>query len=58
MTTEPKFVLNEAIEITVKDNIKVRVKLVDCVGYTVEVALGYQKQDGSRMVLIPSLVRE
>ena len=31
MTTEPKFVPNEAIEITLGDNIKLKTRLVDCV---------------------------
>ncbi len=31
MTTEPKFVPNEAIEITVSDNLKLKTRLVDCV---------------------------
>ncbi|HEY3426323.1 MAG TPA: stage IV sporulation protein A [Negativicutes bacterium] len=53
MTTEPKFIPNEAVEINVKDNVAVRVRVVDCVGYTVEGALGYEEQDGPRMVLTP-----
>lgn len=53
MTTEPKFIPNEAVEINVKDNINVRVRMVDCVGYTVDGALGYEEQDGPRMVLTP-----
>lgn len=53
MTTEPKFIPNEAVEITIKDNVNVRVRLVDCVGYTVDGALGYEEQDGPRMVLTP-----
>ena len=39
MTTEPKFVPNEAIEITVGDNLKLKTRLVDCVGYLVDNAL-------------------
>ena len=39
MTTEPKFVPNEAIEITLGENIKLRTRLVDCVGYLVNNAL-------------------
>ena len=39
MTTEPKFVPNEAIEITVGENLKLRTRLVDCVGYLVNNAL-------------------
>jgi len=31
MTTEPKFVPNEAVEITVGENLRLRVRLVDCV---------------------------
>ena len=39
MTTEPKFVPNEAIEIKIGDNLKLRTRLVDCVGYLVNNAL-------------------
>jgi stage IV sporulation protein A len=53
MTTEPKFIPNEAVEIMVKDNVRVRVRVVDCVGYTVDGALGYEEDDGPRMVLTP-----
>jgi len=53
MTTEPKFIPNEAVEIAVKDNVTVRVRVVDCVGYTVEGALGYEEEEGPRMVLTP-----
>ena len=41
MTTEPKFIPNEAIEINLNDNVKMRTRLVDCVGYLVNNALGY-----------------
>lgn len=53
MTTEPKFIPNEAVEINIKENVSVRVRMVDCVGYTVEGALGYAEQDSPRMVLTP-----
>jgi len=53
MTTEPKFIPNEAVEINVKDNVSVRVRVVDCVGYTVDGALGYEEDEGPRMVLTP-----
>lgn len=54
MTTEPKFVPNEAIEIEVSPNLKVKVRLVDCVGYRVEGALGYEDEEGNpRMVSTP-----
>ncbi|NLA12517.1 MAG: stage IV sporulation protein A [Firmicutes bacterium] len=53
MTTEPKFVPDEAVEITVNDHISMRVRLVDCVGYTVPGATGYEDEEGPRMVSTP-----
>ncbi|MDD4569963.1 MAG: stage IV sporulation protein A, partial [Tepidanaerobacteraceae bacterium] len=52
-TAEPKFIPSEAVEITFKDNIKFRVRLVDNVGYTVRGALGYEDESGPRMVATP-----
>lgn len=53
MTTEPKFIPNEAVEITNDDNTKFRVRLIDCVGYIVPSALGYIEEDVPRMVNTP-----
>lgn len=53
MTTEPKFIPDEAVEITVRDNMTVNIRMVDCVGYTVVGALGYEEDDGPRMVQTP-----
>jgi stage IV sporulation protein A len=53
MTTEPKFVPNEAIEIKIKDNAKLKVRMIDCVGYLVKGALGYLEGDTPRMVTTP-----
>ncbi len=53
MTTEPKFVPNEAIEITVGDKLKLKTRLVDCVGYLVNNALGYMEDEMPRMVKTP-----
>lgn len=53
MTTEPKFVPDEAIAIMVNDHINLRVRLVDCVGYTVPGASGYEDDEGPRMVSTP-----
>lgn len=53
MTTEPKFVPNEAIEITIGDNLKLKTRLVDCVGYLVNNALGYMEDEAPRMVKTP-----
>lgn len=53
MTAEPKFVPEEAAQITVGDGIELTVRLVDCVGYMVKGAAG-QFEDGSeRMVTTP-----
>lgn len=53
MTTEPKFIPNEAIEITLDDNLKFKTRLVDCVGYLVDNAIGYLEDDMPRMVKTP-----
>lgn len=53
MTTEPKFVPNEAIEIALKENAKFKVRMIDCVGYLVRGALGHQEEGVPRMVMTP-----
>lgn len=53
MTTEPKFVPNEAVEIQIKDGLSVFVRLADCVGYTIPGAKGYEDENGPRMVNTP-----
>ncbi len=53
MTTEPKFVPNEAVEITLGNNLKLKTRLVDCVGYLVNNAIGYLEDDVPRMVKTP-----
>lgn len=53
MTTEPKFIPSEAVEIPISSSLKVKMRVVDCVGYTVEGALGYEEADGARMVRTP-----
>ena len=53
MTTEPKFVPNEAIEITLDNKLKFKTRLVDCVGYLVDNAIGYLEDDMPRMVKTP-----
>ena len=52
-TTEPKFVPNEAIEITIDDDVNFKVRLIDCVGYIVKGALGYLEEDEPKMVNTP-----
>lgn len=53
MTTEPKFVPNEAIEINLDNNLTFKTRLVDCVGYLVDNAIGYLEDDMPRMVKTP-----
>ncbi len=53
MTTEPKFVPNEAIEIKIDNSISLKTRLVDCVGYLVNNAIGYLEDDMPRMVKTP-----
>ena len=52
-TTEHKFVPNEAIEITIDDDVNFKVRLIDCVGYIVKGALGYLEEDEPKMVNTP-----
>ena len=53
MTTEPKFVPNNAATIEFDDGFTVNVRLVDCVGYVIPEAKGYKDEDGIRMVRTP-----
>ena len=53
MTTEPKFVPNEAINITLDNKINLKTRLVDCVGYLVPNSIGYLEDDQPRMVRTP-----
>ena len=52
MTTQPKFVPSEAVNISV-DNISMNVRLIDCVGYFVSGALGNLEEDKPRLVKTP-----
>ena len=45
-TTEPKFIPSESVEIVIKDTIHMNVRMVDCVGYGVDGAIGYETEDG------------
>jgi len=53
-TTEPKFIPNEAVEVIIREGLKMKVRLVDCPGYTVPGAVGYQDETGQpRLVGTP-----
>ncbi|NLN19749.1 MAG: stage IV sporulation protein A [Firmicutes bacterium] len=53
MTTQPHFVPDEPVLLTLQDGVVFRVRLVDCVGYPVEGAQGFADADGPRMVRTP-----
>ncbi len=55
MTNQPKFVPDKAVNITIGENISVKVRLIDCVGFMVEGANGHTEDGKPRMVRTPWL---
>lgn len=53
MTTEPKFIPEDAVEISLGNQARMKVRMIDCVGYIVPSALGYIEGDAPRMVKTP-----
>lgn len=53
MTTEPKFIPEDSIEISMQDNIRLKVRMIDCVGYVLPSSEGYIEDDQPRMVMTP-----
>ena len=53
MTTEPKFIPEEAMEISLPDKAHLKVRMIDCVGYVVKDSMGYMEDDMPRMVKTP-----
>lgn len=53
MTTEPKFIPEDAVTITVDGTATLNVRMIDCVGYIVPSALGYIEDNAPRMVKTP-----
>ncbi|MCQ2010089.1 MAG: stage IV sporulation protein A [Sporolactobacillus sp.] len=53
MTTEPKFIPNHAVKVSVEDGLDVNIRVVDCVGYAVKGAKGFEDENGPRMVHTP-----
>ncbi len=53
MTTEPKFIPNEAVGIKIGDGINLKVRMIDCVGYIVNSAIGHFENSMPRMVKTP-----
>ena len=53
MTVEPKFVPADGVEIKIKDTVSLKVRMVDCVGYIVDGALGHEEEGRQRLVSTP-----
>lgn len=53
MTTEPKFIPNDAAKVKLGDGAQFNVKMIDCVGYIVPGALGLMEEEKPRMVMTP-----
>ena len=53
MTTEPKFIPEEAATVKLDDDTSFRVKLIDCVGYVIPGAMGHIEDGQPRMVMTP-----
>ena len=58
MTTEPKFIPQNGVNIRIDDNTDVKVRLVDCVGFVVDGANGHMEGEEQRMVRTPWFAEE
>ncbi len=52
-TTEPKFIPKEAADVTLSEDIHIKVRLIDCVGFMVDGASGHMENDAERLVKTP-----
>lgn len=52
-TTEPKFIPKDAAVIRLKDGLELKARMIDCVGYMVEGALGHTEDGNERLVKTP-----
>ena len=52
-TTEPKFIPKEAVNLKLSDEVQVKVRLIDCVGFLVDGATGHLEEGQERMVKTP-----
>ena len=53
MTTEPKFIPEEAVRVNIEGGASFNVRMIDCVGYIIPSAIGYIENDAPRMVDTP-----
>ena len=57
-TTEPKFIPKEAAQIQLNEDLSVKVRLIDCVGYMVNGAVGHMEENQERLVKTPWFDKE
>ena len=53
MTTQPRFVPNEAVRVSFSDELSVSMRMIDCVGYVIDGAVGHKAEGKDRMVRTP-----
>lgn len=53
MTMQPKFVPSEAVSVEFSKNVSAKVRLIDCVGYAIKGAEGFENNGEPRMVKTP-----
>ncbi|MBR0423285.1 MAG: stage IV sporulation protein A [Clostridia bacterium] len=53
MTTEPKFIPEDAVQVNIDNIANFNARMIDCVGYIIPSALGYIENDNPRMVMTP-----
>ena len=53
MTTEPKFIPKDAAQLKLGEDVDVKVRLIDCVGFMVDGAIGHIEHDVERQVKTP-----
>ena len=58
MTTEPKFIPEKAVSVELSGGVKFRARLIDCVGYMVQGALGNEENEAPRLVKSPWFDKE
>lgn len=52
-TTEPKFLPKEAFELNLSEDVQLKIRLIDCVGYMIDGAVGHMENEEPRMVKTP-----
>lgn len=53
MTTQPRFIPNESVKILLNNDVVMKVRLIDCVGYLVDGAIGHIENNKPRLVNTP-----